>query len=115
MQTGVFSKNSDRTVEPAGLLHAVYIRTGRPEVKTGERETDNDMFEQELTHAGHVRRFEIRSQGADGWEMRVEQDSAIVRRQQYTDWHRVERALTLVAMEVAALESAGWTITTATP
>ena len=73
------------------------------------------MFAQELTHAGHVRRFEIRSQGADGWEMRVEQDSAIVRRQQYTDWHRVERALTLFAIEVAELESAGWKVRTATP
>ena len=73
------------------------------------------MFEQELTNAGHVRRFEIRSHGADGWEMRVEQDSAIVRRQQYTDWHRVERALTLFAIEVAELENAGWKVRTVTP
>jgi hypothetical protein len=63
------------------------------------------MFAQELTNAGHVRRFEIRSEGAEGWEMRVEEDSA----------HRVERALTRVALEVAELQNAGWTLTTAAP
>ena len=69
------------------------------------------MFAQELTHAGHVRRFEIRSEGAEGWEMRVEEDSALVRRKRFTDWHRVERALTRVALEVAELQNAGWTVT----
>jgi hypothetical protein len=72
------------------------------------------MFSQELTHAGHVRRFEITSHGADGWEMRVEEDSAVLRRQWYTDWHRVERALTRVAIEVAELQNAGWTLRQAT-
>jgi hypothetical protein len=67
------------------------------------------MFSQELTHAGHVRRFNITSQGAEGWEMRIEEDSAVVRRQRFTDWHRVERALTLVTREIAELENAGWT------
>ena len=76
---------------------------------------DEGMFTQELTNAGHVRRFEIRSEGADGWEMRIEQDSAIVRRQRFTDWHRVERALTRVALEVAELQSAGWTLRTVEP
>jgi hypothetical protein len=73
------------------------------------------MFAQELTNAGHVRRFEIRSEGAEGWEMRVEEDSALLRRQRFTDWHRVERALTRVALEVAELQNAGWTLTTAAP
>ena len=73
------------------------------------------MFAQELTHAGHVRRFEITNQGADGWEMRVEEDHTVVRRQRFTDWHRVERALTRVTQEVAELESAGWTLRVAVP
>jgi hypothetical protein len=85
------------------------------EVKQMDEQRDEGMFTQELTNAGHVRRFEIRSEGADGWEMRVEQDSAIVRRQRFTDWHRVERALTRVALEVAELQSAGWTLRTAEP
>jgi len=73
------------------------------------------MFTQELTNAGHVRRFEIRNEGADGWEMRVEEDHTVVRRQRFTDWHRVERALTRVALEVAELQNAGWTLRIAVP
>ena len=41
--------------------------------------------------------------------MRIEEDSAVVRRQRFTDWHRVERALTRVTLEIAELENAGWT------
>ena len=67
------------------------------------------MFAKALTHAGHVRRFIISDATAEGWEMRVEQDSAIVRRVRYTDWHRVERALSTVVREVADLEDCGWT------
>jgi hypothetical protein len=110
-----FRQNLIRTVEPDGLLHGVYMRLARAEVQRGSRKRIQTMFAQELTNAGHVRRFEIRSQGADGWEMRVEEDSAVVRRQQYTDWHRVERAVARVAMEVAELQDAGWTLRTATP
>jgi hypothetical protein len=73
------------------------------------------MFSQELTHAGHVRRFNLSRYGADGWEMRVEEDSAVVRRQRFTDWHRVERALTRVALEIAELQNAGWTLRPAAP
>jgi hypothetical protein len=73
------------------------------------------MFTQELTNAGHVRRFEIRSEGADGWEMRVEEDSAVLRCQRFTDWHRVERAITRVSIEIAALQDAGWTLRPAAP
>ena len=73
------------------------------------------MFAQELTNAGHIRRFEIRSKGPEGWEMRVEEDSTLLRRQRFTDWHRVERAITRAAMEIAELQNAGWTIRIATP
>jgi hypothetical protein len=73
------------------------------------------MFTQELTNAGHVRRFEVRSEGPEGWEMRVEQDSALVRCQRFTDWHRVERAMTRATLEIAELQNAGWTLRTATP
>ena len=67
------------------------------------------MFNKLLTRAGQVRRFTVDARGGgDGWEVRVEQDSAILRRQSYTDWHRVERALTLMEDEVLELEEHGW-------
>ena len=67
------------------------------------------MFTRELEHDGHVRRFEINNQGAEGWEVRVEEDRTILRSQHYTDWHRVERALNRFAREMSDLEASGWT------
>ena len=51
------------------------------------------MFTKELTQAGHIVRFVLTDAGWHGWEIRVEEDSAIVSRAHYSDWHRVERAL----------------------
>jgi hypothetical protein len=72
----------------------------------------HQMFAKELTNAGHTRRFTIRDEGPEGWEVRVEQDSTILRRICYTDWHRVERALVTLALEVSDLEHGGWTVRT---
>jgi len=48
----------------------------------------------EYTHAGHTDRVTItRSQA--GWDVRQERDDTIVRSVNYSDWHRVERALQL--------------------
>jgi hypothetical protein len=66
------------------------------------------MFEKELTQGGHVRRFTIREVGGYGWEVREEQDSRVVRRVRYDDWHRVERALFTMRQRVLALEEDGW-------
>ena len=70
------------------------------------------MFTRELTQAGHTRRFELTNTGPEGWELRVEEDSAVVRQQSYTDWHRVERAIAQLAREVSELQSSGWTLRT---
>ena len=66
------------------------------------------MFAKELVQAGHTRRFVVAEAGGAGWEIREEQDSRIVRRVHYTDWHRVERALTAIRTRVSELEEAGW-------
>ena len=71
------------------------------------------MFSRELTLAGHTRNFVITPLHADGWEVRIEEDSRVLRRNQYTDWHRVERALAGFEREVAALMERGWKMTTA--
>src|SRR5262245_20069422 len=65
------------------------------------------MFEKELTQAGHVKRFTISAAGSAGWEVRVEQDSHVVRSVCYTDWHRVERAQLMMALQVSELEEKG--------
>jgi hypothetical protein len=66
------------------------------------------MFAKELTHAGHTRRFIVVEAGSAGWEIREEQDSKVVRRVHYTDWHRVERALNAITRRVSELEKDGW-------
>ena len=68
------------------------------------------MFAKELTQAGHSRRFTITDAGGLGWEVSEEQDSRLVKRVRYTDWHRVERALMLMSLQIAALEGAGWRV-----
>jgi hypothetical protein len=66
------------------------------------------MFSKELTQAGHVWRFTIREAGGNGWEVREEQDSRVVRTVRYDDWHRVERALVAMRQQVLELEESGW-------
>ena len=69
------------------------------------------MFSRELTLAGHTRNFVVTPLLADGWEVRIEEDSRVLRRHQYTDWHRVERAVAAFEREVAALMERGWRMT----
>ena len=66
------------------------------------------MFSRQLTLDGRTRSFVITSSYAEGWEMRVEEDSRLLRRTRYTDWHRLERALASLEREVDALTAGGW-------
>jgi hypothetical protein len=68
----------------------------------------NLMFSKTLTQAGHTRRFIVNARHTSGWEVRIEQDSTVVRQVLYTDWHRVERALDSIEREVGALQARGW-------
>ena len=65
------------------------------------------MFTRHLRNADHTRRYSIAETPA-GWEVRKEHDSQVIRRVEYTDWHRVERARRSITLEVNALEAAGW-------
>lgn len=66
------------------------------------------MFNKQLTQAGHVRRFTIQEASGYGWEVREEEDSRVVRRVRYDDWHRVERAMITMRERVLELEESGW-------
>jgi len=50
------------------------------------------METRERTTSGHTETLVI-TKNAHGWEVRETHDRAVVRTQQYSDWHRVERAL----------------------
>jgi hypothetical protein len=66
------------------------------------------MFKKELTNAGHTTRFTITEAGPEGWDVRVEEDRHVVRNVRYTDWHRVERAMSVMSRQVSELEERGW-------
>ena len=66
------------------------------------------MFVKEPHKAGHTQRFSVEQQGGDGWDVRSEQDDRVLKQTRYTDWHRVERAMMVFALEIGELEQLGW-------
>jgi hypothetical protein len=66
------------------------------------------MFAKELRQEGHTRKFSISVRGRDGWEVREEQDDQVLKQICYTDWHRVERALSMFNLQIGELEGRGW-------
>jgi hypothetical protein len=66
------------------------------------------MFAKELRQEGHTRKFSIQDRGRDGWEVREEQDDRVLKQVCYTDWHRVERALSVFHLQIGELEGRGW-------
>jgi len=69
------------------------------------------MFTRELKQDGHSKRFTIHEVPGQGWEVREESDTEVVRLVRYRDWHRVERAQMRIDAEVVALEGRGWSAT----
>lgn len=66
------------------------------------------MYTRLFQRAAHTRKFTIRSGEISGWEVRDEQDSHVIRRVRYRDWHRVERAKLAFALEATMLRESGW-------
>jgi hypothetical protein len=71
------------------------------------------MFLKTLTFQGQTRRFIVDALVASGWEVRVEQDSTVLRKSHYSDWHRVERAVEAIERETRELQAQGWRVTAA--
>ena len=65
------------------------------------------QFVKSLRNQQQTRRYSIVTTN-DGWEVREERDSKVVRTEHYRDWHRVERARRSMAIELSALREHGW-------
>jgi hypothetical protein len=61
-----------------------------------------------LMNHEHVHRFNVTPQ-FEGWEVIEERDSAVLRRAQHEDWHRVETDAELFEIKASALKGEGWT------
>ncbi len=58
------------------------------------------MMTREFSHAGHTKRVTV-TRNNEGWALSEERDDHVVRKMNYTDWHRVERAVQM--FELACL------------
>ena len=103
---------------PNNRLHTVYTAVAAIDqrfdpalfIRVSNNLHRTPMFERNLSCGGHTRRFLIESRGAQGWEVREEQDSAVVRAKLYDDWHRVERARSAFQVEIVSLTEQGWVV-----
>ena len=66
------------------------------------------MYARMLRKASTTRRFTITHLQSAGWDVRDEQDSRVLRRMVYQDWHRVERASLAFALQAQSLIASGW-------
>ncbi len=64
-------------------------------------------FEKNLRLQEKTRRYSIVTTPS-GWEVREEQNSEVVKRVHYHDWHRVERARRSISIELDSLRQQGW-------
>ena len=67
------------------------------------------MYARLLRKATHTRRFTIRNTNTSGWEVLDESEEGVLKTAFYDDWHRVERARTIFAIEALVLFESGWT------
>jgi len=66
------------------------------------------MYKRTFRKADQTHRFVITNAEGFGWEVREEQDSQVISRVRYTDWHRVERARMTFANQARNLQLSGW-------
>ena len=68
------------------------------------------MFSIALRQAEHTRNYRVAASQSFGWELTLLEDLKPTRHVHYEDWHRVERALFTLQLEVSALTAQGWQI-----
>lgn len=68
------------------------------------------MFAIALRHADHTRNYRVSASQPSGWELTLVEDLKPIRQVHYDDWHRVERAVATLQLEVMALTEKGWSV-----
>ncbi len=66
------------------------------------------MFSVVLRKSDRVRRYAVSALDDTGWQVTRENDGEPPRQIFYHDWHRLERALAIVELEVSRLVNDGW-------
>jgi hypothetical protein len=68
------------------------------------------MFSVALRHEQHTRQYHVVASQPSGWELTLQEDLERVKRVHFEDWHRVERAVAVVRIEIEELTSRGWRV-----
>jgi hypothetical protein len=68
------------------------------------------MFSIALRHEQHTRQYAVFVSRNSGWELTLQEDRERTRRVHFEDWHRVERALAVVRLEIQDLTARGWRV-----
>jgi hypothetical protein len=68
------------------------------------------MFSIALRHAEHTRKYRVSPSDTSGWDVTLLEDLQPVRQVHYDDWHRVERAMATLQLEVRELTARGWLV-----
>jgi hypothetical protein len=66
------------------------------------------MYTRLLRKSAHTKRFTVSHHPSSGWAVREEEDSQVIVRVHYRDWHRVERAMEAFATKAELLRQRGW-------
>ena len=82
--------------------------TGNLQQYPSSRINDEFVYARSLRKAEETRRFTIRDTGTQGWEVLDERGATVLKNVLYDDWHRVERARAVFAVEAMTLREAGW-------
>ena len=68
------------------------------------------MFSIALRHDQHTREYDVSVCQSSGWELTLREDFERTRSVHFEDWHRVERAVAAVRLEVEDLTARGWQV-----
>jgi hypothetical protein len=66
------------------------------------------IFLVQLTRGLSTRSFLLSAAESGGWEFRDVMDDHTIHTTRYQDWHRVERAVSLINRNVERLQAEGW-------
>ena len=93
------------------------LGTRRPQIKDGAPGFTKaaPMFSIALRHDEHTREYAVSASQPSGWELTLQEDLQRTRRVHFSDWHRVERAVAVVRLEVEGLTAQGWRIERTSP
>ena len=70
------------------------------------------MFSIALRREQHTRQYAVSASQPSGWELTLLEDLERVKRVHFEDWHRVERAVAVVKLEIENLTASGWQVET---